>query len=262
VKIVNLSDKYFSTFACCFEEWSEEMVAAQEQRQEWYDYMKKRGMNAKLALDEDGAVAGMIQYFPAEFSFVEGDGIYVIGCIWVHGYKDKGIGFRQNKGMGKALLEAAEADIKMKGAKGIAAWGLSEPFWMPTSFFKHFGYEIADSFGIQELVWKPLNANVQPPRWRHAKKKPQKVAGKVTITAFLNGWCTTYLVGYNNFRKAAAEFGDRVEIKLVNSLMPEVIAEWGIVDGIFLDDEEINLGPPPSYDETVKMIREKVDKLS
>lgn len=261
MKIVDLSEGYFPTFACCFEEWSDEMVKAKTLRKKWYEYMKEHGMNAKLAIDEDGAVSGMIQYFPAEYSFVEGEGIYLIGCIWVYGYMDRGIGFRQKKGMGKALLQAAEEDIKQKGAKGIAAWGLSQPFWMPASFYMHHGYEIADSVSIQELVWKPLADDVQAPKWRHTKKKPKKAPDKVTITAFLNGWCTAGLVGFNNFQKAAAEFGDEVEFNIINTLDPKVISEWGIVDGIYIDDEEINMGPPPSYEDTVKMIRERVEKL-
>lgn len=260
MKIVNISEKYFPTFACCFEEWSDEMVEAQTLRKKWYNYMKQHNMNAKLAIDDDGAVAGMIQYYPAEYSFVEGEGIYMIGCIWVYGYKDKGIGFRQKKGMGKALLEAAEADMKQKGAKGIAAWGLSEPFWMPSAFYKHFSYEVVDKIGIHELVWKPLIENIEPPKWRKTKKKPIKTPGKVTITAFLNGWCTSGLVGFNNFQKAAKEFSDEVEFKIIKTLDPNVISEWGIVDAIYIDDEEINLGPPPSYEDTVKMIRENVEK--
>ncbi|MCF7858329.1 MAG: hypothetical protein K9N07_03260 [Candidatus Cloacimonetes bacterium] len=261
MKIVDLNEKYYPTFACCFEEWSEEMTTAAIYKREWYDFMKLRGMHAKLAIDDDGAVSGLIQYLPAEYSFIEGEGIYIIACIWVFGYKDKGIGFRQQKSFGKALLNAAEDDMKKLGAKGIAAWGLSEPFWMPSAFYKKYGYKTVDKIAIQELIWKPLTDDVKPPKWRHAKKKPKKVPGKVTITAFLNGWCTAYLVGFNNFRKAAAEFGDEVEFIIIKTLKPEIIKEWGITDAIYIDDEEINLGPPPSYEVTVKMIRERVERL-
>jgi GNAT superfamily N-acetyltransferase len=261
MKIIDVSAEHFPTFACCFEDWSEEMVSAQSQRKKWYEHMKEHGMNAKLAIDEDGAVSGMIQYYPAEYSFTEGEGIFVIACIWVNGCPDRGIGFRQKKGIGTALLEAAEADMKSKGAKGIAAWGLSQPFWMQSTFYKHFGYETVDSIGIQELVWKPLSNDAKPPKWRNAKKVPEKVPGKVTVNAFVNGWCTAYLVGFNNFRKAAAEFGDEVEFRIISTLEKETIAEWGIIDAIYLDDEEINLGPPPSYEDTLKMIRERVERL-
>lgn len=261
MKIVDITEEHFPTFACCFEEWSDEMTKAGDHKRVWYDYMKQRGMNAKLALDDDGTVSGMIQYLPSEYSFIEGDGIYLITCIWVYGYKDKGIGFRQKQGMGKALLQAAEEDVKHLGAKGIAAWGLSQPFWMPSEFYKHFGYEVADSMGIQELVWKKFTDDAKPPKWLKLKKKPVKVPGKVTISAFLSGWCTAYNVGFENFRKASSEFGEEVEFKMIRTLDPETIKECGITDSIFIDDEEINLGPPPSYEDTVKMIRERVEKL-
>ena len=261
MRIVDLSEKHFLTFSCCFEEWPEEMTNAGDHKRVWYEQMKEKGLRVKLAVDDDGAVSGMIQYQPSEYSFIEGEEIYLITCIWVYGYKDKGIGDRQKKGMGKALLKAAEEDVKKLGAKGIAAWGLSEPFWMPSAFYKNFGYEVADVMGIQELVWKRFTDDAQPPIWLKQKKKPAKVPGKVTITAFISGWCTAYNVGFENFRKAAAEFGDKVEFKMIKTLSSETIKEWGITDVIFVDDEEINLGPPPSYEDTVKMIAERVVKL-
>jgi len=261
MKIVDLTEKHFPTFACCFEEWSDEMTNAGKHKRIWYDYMKRRGMRGKLAVDDDDAVSGMIQYLPAEYSFIEGEGIYIITCIWVYGYGDKGIGDRQKKGMGKALLQAAEEDVIKLGAKGIAAWGLSQPFWMPSDFYKHFGYKVVDTIGIQELVWKPFTEDVGSPKWQHAKKKPAKVQGKVTVTAFISGWCTSFNVGFENFRKAAAEFGNEVEFKVIKTLKPETIDEWGLTDAIYIDDEEIILGPPPSYEDTVKIIQDRVEKL-
>jgi len=261
MKIIDLTEEHFPTFACCFEEWSEEMTNAGEHKHRWYDYMKEKGLHVKLAVDDDGAVSGMIQYLPAEFSFIEGEGIYLIACIWVYGYEDKGIGFRQKKGMGKALLQATEEDARALGAKGIAAWGLSEPFWMPSAFYKKFGYKVTDKIGIQELVWKPFTDDAKPPKWLKQKKKPEKVPGKVVITAFISGWCTAFNVGFENFRKAAIKFGNEVEFRMIQTLNKDVIWKWGVTDAIFIDDEEINLGPPPSYEDTVKMIRERVRKL-
>jgi GNAT superfamily N-acetyltransferase len=56
----------------------------------------------------------------------------------VHGYK-KGIGNYQKKGIGKALLQAAETDAKSLGLKGIAAWGITWPFWSLTMSFHQNG---------------------------------------------------------------------------------------------------------------------------
>lgn len=262
MKIIDISEKHFSTFACCFEDWSNEMKKAEKHKRIWYDYMKQRGLGVKLAVDDDGEVSGMIQYIPSEYSFIEGDGIYLITCIWVHGYSDKGIGNRQNKGMGRALLKTAEDDIKNRGAKGIAAWGLSEEFWMQSSFYKKYGYELADTMQSQELVWKTFISGASPPKWRQVKKKPAIVPGKVIITAFINGWCSGYNIGSENFRQAAAEFKDKAEFRIVQTLDHIIIKEWGITDAIFIDDEAVNSGPPPSYDDAVKMIKRKIDNLA
>ncbi|MDO9576780.1 MAG: GNAT family N-acetyltransferase [Candidatus Cloacimonadales bacterium] len=214
MKIVDLTEKHHKTYFCCLEDWSDEMKEAGDHKQKWFEKMKDEGLRVKLALDEKENVCGMIQYAPIEYSPAAGKDLYFIFCIWVHGYKGKGVGNMQKKGMGKALIQAAEMDVKQIGAKGIAAWGLSQPFWIPSAFYKNFGYELADAMGIQELVWKPFTKDAHPPKWRKPEKKPIKISGKVTITAFISGWCTTYNVGFENFRKAAAEFDDKVESKL------------------------------------------------
>lgn len=261
MKIVDIKEQYYPTYACCFEEWSEEMTNAGDYKRIWYDCMKDRGLGVKLAIDDDGEVCGMIQYLPAEYSFIEGDGFYLITCIWVYGYEDKGIGNRQNKGIGTALLQAVEDELKKKGIKGIAAWGLSQPFWMPTSFYKKHGFKTADSRGIQELVWKAYDEDVKSPRWLRMRKRPQQEEGKVLITAFISGWCTVVNVGFENFRKAAKELGDKVEFRTINTLDSETIREWGMTDAIFIDDQEIDLGPPPSYEDTLKIITDKLRAL-
>jgi len=261
MKIIDLNEKYFPTYSCCFEDWSEEMTNAGEHKRIWYDKLKQNGLRVKLALDEADNAVGLIQYAPAEYSFIEGKNLYVILCIWVHAYKDKGNGDKQKQGYGKALIEAAVADAKALGADGIAAWGLTEPFWMPASFYKKFGFESVEVSGMQELVWKKFKEGAEKPKWLKQKKTPQKVSGKVTVTAFISGWCTAYNVGFENFRKAAHEFDDRVEFIAINTLEDDNLQKWGLLDEIFIDDEQINLGPPPSYEDTVKMIRERVDKL-
>ena len=75
---------------------------------------KEKGLGVKLARSEAEKICGMIQYLPIEESFVEEKDLYEVYCIWVHGYK-------QGKGIGKALLAAAEEDVRDLGAKGLAA---------------------------------------------------------------------------------------------------------------------------------------------
>jgi GNAT superfamily N-acetyltransferase len=67
-------------------------------------------------VDDNGTVGGKIQYLPVEQSNVDGSGLYFILCIWVHGHK-QGRGNFQRRGMGRALLEAAETDARALGAR-------------------------------------------------------------------------------------------------------------------------------------------------
>ena len=140
MKIIDLADEYEKLYFVCLEDWTEEMKEAGDHKEVWYNKMKDKGLRVKLALGDNGQVGGMIQYTPAEHSFIEGQDLYFVNCIWVHGYK-QGRGNFQKRGMGKALLHAAEDDARALGVKGIAAWGIPFPFWMKASWFKKQGYK-------------------------------------------------------------------------------------------------------------------------
>lgn len=226
----------------------------------WYNKMKDKDLGVKLAVDDKGEVGGMIQYIPIEQSFAEGGDLYFIHCIWVHGYK-KGRGNFQKKGMGKALLQAAEEDVVTKGAKGMVAWGVSLPFFMRASWFKKQGYKKVDKQSIQVLLWKPFAEDAVPPKWIQEQKKPEKIPGQVTVTAFKNGWCPAMNMVYERAKRAAAEFGDKAVFKEINTFEREVFLEWGIADALFIDDKQVRTGPPPSYKKIRKLIAKKVRKL-
>jgi hypothetical protein len=107
MKIIDLAPEHENLYFCCLEDWSDEIKEAGDHKACWYRKMKDRGLRVKLARDDNGVICGMIQYVPSEVSFIEGNDLYVVLCIWIHGHK-QGIGNQQKKGMGKALLSAAE----------------------------------------------------------------------------------------------------------------------------------------------------------
>jgi len=260
MKIIDLADEYKQLYFVCLEDWSEEMKEAGNHKEVWYNKMKDKGLGVKLALDENGEVGGMIQYVPIEHSFAEGNDLYFIDCIWVHGNKE-GRGNFQKKGMGTALLQAAEADAKASGAKGMAAWGLWLPFWMKASWFKKNGYKKVDRQGMQVLLWKPFADEATPPRWIKQRKKPETIPGKVTVTAFLNGRCPAQNMVLERAKRAAAEFGDAVVFRQVDTFDREVFSEWGIADALFIDDKQVRTGPPPPYEKVKRLIAKRAKKL-
>jgi len=258
MKIIDLTEQHKELYYLCLEDWSDEMKEAGNHKECWYNKMKDKGLRVKIALDENGKAGGMIQYIPIEHSFADGKDLYFILCIWVHGYK-MGRGNFQKKGMGKALLQAAENDTRDMGSKGIVAWGIPMPFWMKASWYKKQGYSKVDQLGFFEpvLLWKPFTEDAIPPKWIKRAKKPAKIPGKITVTGFINGWCPAQNIVFERAKRAACDSGDQVIFREVNTCKRENLMEWGISDALYIDDKQVRTGPPPSYEK----IKGKITRL-
>ena len=259
MQIVDLTEKYYPIYFVCLEDWSDDIKESGNHKEMWFNKFKEKGLRVKLAVENE-KVCGMIQYLPIEYSFVEGKELYFIKCIWVHGHK-QGIGNFQRRGIGTSLLNAAEKDVKNLGGKGIAAWGLSLPFWMKASWFKKKGYKKIDKNSIAVLLWKPFSEGAVPPKWIKQKKKPQPVAGKVTVTSFINGWCPAQNMVYERAKRASLEFGRKVDFQKISTTSKETFNEWGISDALFIDGKPVRTGPPPSYEKIRKLISKRVNGL-
>jgi len=260
MKIIDLTPENEALFFICLEDWSDDAKESGQKRSQWYARMRPLGLGVKLAVDDQGQVGGMIQYVPVEHSTVEGMDLYMIQCIWVHGHK-KGRGNFQGKGMGKALLKAAEDDIRARGAKGVAAWGISLPFWMKASWFKKQGYAKIDKNGMAVLMWKPFSPDAQAPRWIKERKRPSTVPGKVVVSSYVSGWCMVQNLVYERAKKASLMFPDKVVFQEIDTSDSANLKEWGIGDGLFIDGKPINTGPPPSFEKIKKLVEKKVRKL-
>lgn len=262
VKIIDLNEDYKNLFFMCLEDWSDEMKEAGNHKEKWFNMMKDKGLRVKLAMNEKGEVGGMIQYIPIEYSFAEGEDLYLIKCIWIHGYK-KGRGNFQKKGMGKALIQAAEEDAMSLNSKGMVAWGIPLPFWMKASWFKKQGYTRVDKMGLlgQVLLWKPFSDDAIPPRWIRMKKKPESIPGKVKVTSFLNGWCPAQNIVHERAKRASAEFGNLVEFEEIQTVNRDVFLEWGISDALYINSKSVRTGPPPTFKKLKKIIARQVRKL-
>jgi GNAT superfamily N-acetyltransferase len=260
MKVMDLPRELEKTYFQCLEDWSEDIREAGDHKEKWFDRKRGQGLRVKVALDDQGTVGGMIQYVPIEQVPVEGRDLYYVYCIWVHGYA-KGRGNFQKRGMGKALLQAAEEDVRQGGGKGLVVWGLSLPFFMRASWFRKQGYRRVDRDGIQELLWKPFTADAVPPKWIKQKKKPAAEPGKVVVTCFKNGWCPAQNLAYERARRAAQELGDKVVFREIDTFKRETAAEWGISDALFIDAKQVRTGPPPTYEKIKRAIARKVKKL-
>lgn len=260
MRIVDLSDRYEDSYLVCLEDWSDEMEEAGDHKARWYRTMRDRGLRVKLAIGDDGRPIGMIQYLPIEHSLAIGTDLYMILCIWVHGYR-QGVGNRQGAGVGAALLAAAERDTQDLGAKGIVAWGVTLPFWMKARWFKKHGYRKADRIGMRVLMWKPFTRDALPPRWIKQGPRPPRVEGKVAVTAFVNGWCPACNLVHERAKRAADALGDDVVFESVDTIEKPAMIRCGQTDCVFVDGKTVQKGPPPSYDRIYRMMARRVSRL-
>jgi N-acetylglutamate synthase-like GNAT family acetyltransferase len=260
MKIIDLTPEHEKQYFCCLEDWSDDIKEAGDHKACWYNKMKDKGLRVKLAQDDNGVIGGMIQYMPVENSFIEGKDLYVVLCIWIHGHK-QGIGNFQKKGMGKALLKAAEEDVKNADAKGLAAWGLVIPVFMRASWFKKHGYKVADKDSLMRLLWKPFTNDAVPPSFIKLKKKPELVPGKVNVNLFLNGWCPAQNMAFERTKRAIEDFKDKIELNEYHTIDKSIQMEWGINDAIFIERKQLRTGPPPSYKKIRKLIEKQVRRI-
>ncbi len=262
MKIIDLDESNLPLYLVCLEDWSDEMKEAGDHKEIWYNRMKDRGLRVKLAVDDSGKVGGIIQYVPIEQSFVDGTGLYFINCIWVHGHK-QGRGDFRHRGMGKALIEAAETDARELGAKGIAAWGLLIPVFMRASWFRSHGFRTVDRSGFMALMWRPFTSDAEPPRWIRNNYVPPRVGGKVSVTALCSGWCPAQNMALERAKRAAAEpqFAGKVVFNEIDNFEHADILRHGISDALYVDDRRVWTGPPPSYEKIRKLISKRVRRL-
>ncbi len=262
VRVVDLAPEQEPLYFVCLEDWpGADLAEAGDHKARWFRKMSGLGLKVKLALDADGRVGGMIQYLPIERSPAVGRGLEFVLCVWVHGHA-QGRGDFQGRGMGTALLQAAEADARERGARGMAAWGLALPFWMRASWFKRHGYRRADRRGIAALVWKPFAPDAEAPRWpARTGRRPEPVPGKVVVSGCVNGWCPAQNLAFERACRAAAPFGAVVECRLVDTTDRETMLAWGETDALFVDGQRVRTGPPPSEAKLAALLRKRVRRV-
>lgn len=253
-EIVDLNENNFYHYLRCLKTWDKCFYS--ERKLNWYRVKKNKGLRVKLAVNRKNSIMGMIQYLPGEESFIRGDNIYLIQCIWVNGY-DKGIGNVQNLGVGKNLVKEAEIDIFNKNSDDLAAWGMTFEEWMPVSWFKSLGYSEVERKGEKVLVWKKFNEKSAGPRFLTPLKKPKKTEGKVTATVFNDGWCQDLNIEADMVKTIVDDYGINVSYTEIDTSDKKVMHEWGIDNGIFIDDMRLLSGP--SF--TEKAVREHLEML-
>jgi hypothetical protein len=145
----------------------------------------------------------------------------------------------------------------------MAAWGLWLPFWMKASWFRKRGYRSVDRSGLASLLFKPFGPEARPPRWfRRTTKAIELAPGRVTVTSFVNGWCTVGLVTAERARRVAEDFGERVAYREIDTSEHATVAEWGLADALFVDGKRVSTGPPVTPERLRKIVAKRAARVA
>ena len=232
-------------------------------KRKWLEGRNPDNFGAKIAKAEDGKPVGMIQYVPIGESAAMGDKLWFVYCIWIPPRKRNQGRQMRGKGIGKALLEAAENDVRAKGAEGLAVWGTPLPFFMRSSWFRKQGYEPCDKIGIQQLLWKRFTEQAKAPQWRrNPAPVPTQGSGniKADIVVFSQGICPAMNMTRNRFERAAEVFAPDASFRIIDVSNGDQIREWGRTDAFYLNNKEFPAGPPPSYKKIEKAIKKEIKR--
>lgn len=83
---------------------------------------------------------------------------------------------------------------------------------------------------------------------------------QVVVTALTNGWCSAINGMIERARRISSEFGNKVIYREIDTSTRTAVREWGLSDGLFVNERSIYKGPPLSYEQIKKIIGKKVRK--
>ena len=235
------------THVCETEEWD----ASCQRRIPWLRDQCEKGLRIKVAIVEGGH-AGFLYLMPIEMAPAGpiGQGLSVIQCLTV---KEE----VQNRGVGQALVAAAEEEARRQGRKGVVVTGFYHDFWfMPAPFFEKCGFTVAKRNGNVAILWKVIDDSAETPSFLERRYQFTPVEGKVVVDLFWSRSCLTTDTEAQRVREVAAEFGDSVELHEYCSDNLAIRSQYQIYRAIFIDGKEVGWGYEAPRDGLRKAIRE------
>lgn len=188
--------------------WRQVMEPCMDRRREWLKTMMPKGLQVSVAFEKADVVKaslgfknskflgmamhgvfpeGLIEYLPIKIAPepVKGRNSLFVDCIWV-------VPPFWHRGVAKALLERVIQKAKAHGGISVLAYEGDKWFgffpYMPTSFFKRFGFQEVDRDGSRVLLHLDFG-NGERPTLIRSKIKKAKVDCKMVVDVFHNNQC-------------------------------------------------------------------------
>lgn len=189
-----------------------------------------------------------------------GRDLMVILCQYV---RNEGKG----KGIGHALLRAAEEEAKREGKKALVVCAYYyEDFWfMPALFYEKHGYtpvvrqkvtrEGEKNFLDEEaILWKVFDESAEIPSFPTPNYQFQPIEGKVVVDLFADTFCKP--IEAQRVRDVVKEFGSKVILNEYSTDEKEIFEKYHISRAIFINGKEIGWG----YNAPREGIREAIQE--
>lgn len=219
---------------------------------EWFAENLGKYVEGLHLADTNGSVVGHIYWAPSNYvlaPYEVEEGVAYIYCEWVqHHHRGKG-------GM-HLLFQEFVAFLRAQGYEGILVDGTEIENYMHYRHFLKRGFQVLKENGSGKLLYYPLSRPsvvVKPITARVAKE----TGAKVEILVIGSRFCPVGASALLAVRKVTREFGERVVVKEV-SASREVIARYGVADGIFINGKAKFYGPVQESD-VRKAIEEELE---
>ncbi|MFQ5979258.1 MAG: GNAT family N-acetyltransferase [Candidatus Heimdallarchaeota archaeon] len=257
----------YYTATCSHVHESEESDMAAEVRSAWYKKMRLQGFRTKVAFFNESPV-GFLHMVPIEHSHWGpiGKDLMVILCSYVANQM-------KGKGIGRALLEAAEGETKKEDKKALVVCAYYyEDFWfMPALFYEKHGFipikrrkvtkeGEKDFLDEEAILWKIFDELAEPPCFPKPSYAFQPIEGKVVVDLFSDPFCKP--IEAQRVREVAKEFGDKVIINEYPTDNRTIFEQYQISRAIFINGQEIGWGYIAPRDGIRKAVQEALNELS
>ncbi len=260
------ADGQYFTATCSHVYESEESDQAAKVRSAWYKTMRANGFRTKVAFLDANPV-GFLHLIPIEYSHWGpiGQDLMVILCQYVDIKLNR-------KGIGKALLQAAEAETIKARKKALVVHGYYfKDFWfMPAAFYEKHGYEPivrkkvtkeGEKMFLEEeaLLWKVFEESAEIPSFPTPHFTFQPVKGKIVIDLFSDPFCKP--IEAQRVKEVAVEFGDQVVLNEYSTDKREVFEKYQISRAILINGQEIGWGYNAPREGIREAIQDALQKL-
>jgi GNAT superfamily N-acetyltransferase len=172
---------------------------------------------------------GLLEYIPIEHAIdaVSGKNSLFINCMWI-------LPPFWQTGTGKALLEAFIEKAREYGGASVIAYDNEKWFgtaitYMPSSFFKKFGFQEVNRDGNRVLLNLDLGGSSRPKFISFRSREFDK--NNPYLEIFFNSQCPWARFMINSVKKGIEKY-PRLTIKCINIGNAEIVQSTGISRGV------------------------------